>query len=147
VLALLDTATGQLAPLEPREEGRLSIYVCGPTVAGPPHLGHARFTLVWDAFRRYLTWSGVQVHFVSNITDIEDKIIARAAEEGRPTEEVAARYEALWWETMGTLGVERPDDIPHATAYVEDMVVAIAMGPGPARVAHRVRRDVSGPPR
>jgi cysteinyl-tRNA synthetase len=111
-----------VAPLEPREEGRLSVYVCGPTVAGPPHLGHARFTLVWDAVRRYLTWSGIQVHFVSNITDIEDKIIARAAEECRTTEEVAARYEALWWETMGTLGVERPDDIPHATAYVEDMV-------------------------
>ena len=121
MLALLDTATGQVAPLEPRDEGRLSIYVCGPTVAGPPHLGHARFTLVWDALRRYLTWSGLEVHFVSNVTDIEDKILARAAEEDTSAEEVAARYEALWWETMGALGVARPDDVPHATAYVDDM--------------------------
>jgi len=126
VLALLDTATGQVAPLEERDPGRLALYVCGPTVAGTPHLGHARFTLVWDTLRRYLTWRGTRVHFVSNITDIEDKIIARACEEERSTEEVAARYEALWWEVMDALGVLRPDDTPHATAYVPDMVELIA---------------------
>jgi cysteinyl-tRNA synthetase len=126
VLALLDTATGQVAPLEPRNEGHLSVYVCGPTVAGPPHLGHARFTLVWDVLRRYLTWSGLEVHFVSNVTDIEDKILARAAQEHTSTEEVAERYEALWWETMGALGVARPDDVPHATAYVDDMVKLVS---------------------
>ena len=95
MLALLDTATGQVAPLEPRSPGRLSVYLCGPTVSGPPHLGHGRVTIVWDTLRRYLTWSGLDVRFVSNVTDIEDKIIARAAEERRPTDEVAARYEAL----------------------------------------------------
>ena len=81
VLALLDTATGQVAPLEPRSPGRLSVYMCGPTVSGSPHLGHGRFSIVWDTLRRYLTWSGLEVQFVSNVTDIEDKIIARAAEE------------------------------------------------------------------
>ncbi|MGD0808683.1 MAG: cysteine--tRNA ligase, partial [Acidimicrobiales bacterium] len=81
MLALLDTATGQVAPLEPRSPGRLSVYLCGPTVSGPPHLGHGRVFVVWDTLRRYLTWSGLDVQFVSNVTDIEDKIIARAAEE------------------------------------------------------------------
>jgi len=122
VLALLDTATGQVAPLEPRSPGRLSVYLCGPTVSGPPHLGHGRVFVVWDTLRRYLTWSGLDVQFVSNVTDIEDKIIARAALEQRPTDEVAARYEAVWWQVMDALGVERPDATPHATAYVEDMV-------------------------
>ena len=122
MLALLDTATGQVAPLEPRSPGRLSVYLCGPTVSGPPHLGHGRVFVVWDTLRRYLTWSGLDVQFVSNVTDIEDKIIARAALEQRPTDEVAARYEAVWWQVMDALGVERPDATPHATAYVEDMV-------------------------
>jgi cysteinyl-tRNA synthetase len=89
-------------------------------------LGHARFNIVWDALRRYLKWSGLEVRFVSNVTDIEDKIIARAAEENSSTEEVAARYEALWFETMDALGVARPDDNPHATAYVAAMVALVA---------------------
>jgi cysteinyl-tRNA synthetase len=98
------------------------VYLCGPTVSGSPHLGHGRTTVIWDTLRRYLTWSGLDVRFVSNVTDIEDKIIARAAEEGSSTEEVAARYEALWWGTMAALNVGRPDAEPHATSYVGDMV-------------------------
>ena len=122
----MDTATGEVAPLEPRDAGRLAVYLCGPTVSGAPHLGHGRVTLVWDVFRRYLAWSGFEVRFVSNVTDIEDKIIAAAAGEGRRPEEVAARYEELWWETMDGLGVARPDADPHATAYVGEMVEFIA---------------------
>jgi cysteinyl-tRNA synthetase len=125
VIALLDTATGEVAPLEQRDPGRVSIYLCGPTVSGVFHLGHGRFSIVWDTLRRYLTWGGVDVRFVSNVTDIEDKIIARAAEEQRATEEVAARYEALWWELMDALNVRRPDFDPHATAYVDDMVALV----------------------
>jgi cysteinyl-tRNA synthetase len=126
VLALLDTATGEVAPLEPRDPGKLAVYLCGPTVSGVFHLGHGRVAIVWDTLRRYLEWSGLKVRFVSNITDIEDKIIARAAEEGSTTEEVAAHYEALWWELMDALGVQRPDVAPHATAYVAGMVELIA---------------------
>ncbi len=102
------------------------MYVCGPTVSGEPHLGHGRFTVVWDIFRRYLTWRGLDVRYVSNVTDIEDKIIARSAGEGRPAEEVAAHYEKVWWQTMDRLGVQRPTDTPHATSYVADMVALIA---------------------
>ncbi|MGP8204575.1 MAG: cysteine--tRNA ligase [Acidimicrobiales bacterium] len=126
MLALLDTATGRVAPLEPRDRGRLSVYLCGPTVSGSPHFGHGRVNVIWDTLRRYLTWSGLDVRFVSNVTDIEDKIIARAAQEHSSTVEVAARYEALWWDTMAALGVERPDATPHATAYVDGMVALVA---------------------
>ncbi len=125
VLRLHDTATGDLRPLEPRVAGQVSMYVCGPTVYGPPHLGHGRFALVFDVLRRYLTWSGFDVRYVSNITDIDDKIIVRAAEEGRSTAEVAATYEELWWEVMGALGVAPPTETPHATQYVEPMVALI----------------------
>ncbi len=100
----------------------MSVYLCGPTVSGSPHLGHGRSVLVWDILRRYLAWSGLDVQFVSNVTDIEDKIIARAAEEHTSTADVAARYEALWWRTMDALGVARPDQDPHATAYLEAMI-------------------------
>lgn len=122
----MDTATGEVAPLEPRDPGRLSVYLCGPTVYGPSHLGHGRVTLVWDVLRRYLRWSGLEVRFVSNITDIDDKIIAAATGGGFSTEEVAARYEEQWWRTMDGLGVERPDAGPHATAYVGEMVELVA---------------------
>ncbi len=126
MLRLYDTALGTVAPLELRSPGQFSMYVCGPTVSGEPHLGHGRFTVVWDVLRRYLTWSGLDVRYVSNVTDIEDKILARAASEGRSPEEVAAHYEKVWWQTMERLGVQRPTDTPHATDYVEPMVELIA---------------------
>lgn len=98
------------------------MYVCGPTVYDDPHLGHGRFALVWDVIRRYMEWSGLEVCFVSNVTDIDDKIINRAQEEGRTAEDVAAQYEKAWYEALDALGVRRPDHDPHATAYVEGMV-------------------------
>ena len=102
------------------------MYVCGPTVYDLPHLGHGRFTLVFDVMRRYLHFRGLDVTYVSNITDIDDKIIAKAAAEGRSEEAVAAEFEDRWWEAMDALGVLRPDHTPHATAYVGGMVAAIA---------------------
>ncbi len=126
MLRLHDTALGQASELGLREPGRVSMYVCGPTVYGPPHLGHGRFSLVFDVVRRHLEWSGLHVTYVSNITDIDDKIIARANEEGRPAADVAVEYEAVWYDAMGRLGVRRPDVDPHATAYVEQMVELVA---------------------
>ena len=125
MLRLYDTARQAVQPLRTRDEGRVAMYVCGPTVYEVPHLGHGRFSLVWDVARRWLTFSGLSVHYVSNITDVDDKIIAKAASEGVGEADVAARYEADWWVTMARLGVARPDDVPHATAYVDEMVAAI----------------------
>jgi cysteinyl-tRNA synthetase len=109
-----------------RRPGHLSIYLCGPTVYGPPHLGHGRATLVYDILRRYLTWTGVQVRLVSNITDIDDKIIDRANREDRPWQEITHKCEDVWFRAMSALGVERPTDVPHATEFVESMVDMIA---------------------
>ncbi len=101
------------------------MYVCGPTVDNLPHLGHGRFTLVWDVARRWFTFQGLSVHYVSNITDIDDKIIARAAAESRSEAEVVKQYEGEWWDAMAQLEVAEPDDIPHATDYVDDMIELI----------------------
>jgi cysteinyl-tRNA synthetase len=122
VIHLHDSATGSVVPLRTRREGEVSMYVCGPTVYGPPHLGHGRFSLVFDVLRRYLEWSGNRVVYVSNITDIDDKIIARSVEEGRPAADIAVECEAEWWDAMTALGVRRPDHDPHATAFVDRMV-------------------------
>jgi cysteinyl-tRNA synthetase len=126
VLNLYDTATKSVKPLAMREPGKVSIYLCGPTVYGPPHLGHGRATLVYDILSRYLSYTGLQVRLVSNITDIDDKIIDRAQREGRPWNEITDKCENVWFEAMGKLGVQRPDDVPHATEYVQQMVDMIA---------------------
>ena len=125
MLHLHDTATGTVRPLGLRTEGEVSMYVCGPTVDNLPHIGHGRMNLVFDILRRYLLFGGLSVQFVSNITDVDDKIIKRARDEGRTETEVAAEYEARWWEAMDGLGTLRPDEIPHATAYIDDMVELI----------------------
>ena len=125
MLQLFDTARGRVVPFETREPGKVSMYVCGPTVYGPPHLGHGRFSLVFDVLRRYLEWSGYEVDYVSNITDIDDHIIDRANAEGRPAEEIARKCETIWWKGMDGIGVKRPTHDPHATAYVEQMVELI----------------------
>ena len=126
MLRLHDTATGTVRPLEPRTAGEVSMYVCGPTVDDLPHLGHGRFTLVFDVLRRYLLFSGLDVHYVSNITDIDDKIIERAAREGRTESEVAASTRHAGGRPWTPSGVLRPDDAPHATAYVTRMVDLVA---------------------
>ncbi len=125
MLQLFDTAKGAVAPVQLREPGKVSMYVCGPTVYGPPHLGHGRFSLVFDVLRRYLAWSGLDVTYVSNITDIDDKIIQRAQDEDRDWRDITQRCETVWYRAMDALNVRRPDQDPHATAYVEHMVALI----------------------
>ncbi len=125
VLHLYDTATRSVRELALREPGKVSIYLCGPTVYGPPHLGHGRATLVYDILRRYLEWSGLEVRLVSNITDIEDKIIERALREDRPWKDITTKCEAVWWEAMDAVDFQRPSDTPHATDYVDEMVEMI----------------------
>ena len=124
-ICFTDTLTGKIAELRPREDGKVSIYACGPTVYDSPHIGHARTALTYDVIRRYLIWRGYEVHFVMNITDIDDKIINRAGEEGCTTGEIAETYEAVYLEQMDRLGIMRPDALPHATEYVSEMIAVI----------------------
>ena len=101
------------------------MYVCGPTVYDMPHIGHGRANLTFDILRRYLSFTGLRVHHVANVTDVDDNIIKRAAELGRTESDVAAEFEARWWESMDALGDLRPQEIPHATQYIEDMVALV----------------------
>jgi cysteinyl-tRNA synthetase len=126
MLRLFDTARGEVRELELREPGKVSMYVCGPTVYGPPHLGHGRMSLVFDVLRRYLEWSGYDVLFVSNITDVDDNIINRANREGIPWTEVAVHWERAYWEGMDAIGVKRPTIDPHASAFIDRMVELIS---------------------
>ncbi len=125
MIRLFDTAAGEVRELALREPGTVSMYVCGPTVYGPPHLGHGRFSLVFDVLRRYLEWTGLDVTYVSNITDIDDNILERAEAESRPWTDITERCEAVWWRAMDAIGVKRPTHDPHATAYVEKMVALV----------------------
>jgi cysteinyl-tRNA synthetase len=124
-MRIYDTLARAKVDLTTREPGKLSMYVCGPTVYDVPHVGHGRTAVAFDVIRRYLEWSGIEVTYVRNITDIEDKIIARAAREGTTEAEIAERYEALERDPLDRLGVLRPDHVPHATEYVQPMLELI----------------------
>ena len=126
MLRFTDSLTGKKVEFTPRDPGKASVYWCGPTVYDDPHLGHARSTLAFDVLVRYLRWSDYDVCAVSNITDIDDKIINRAAAEGGSEPEVAGRYEASFIGQMDRLNVAHPDLRPRATEYVGKMVEIIA---------------------
>jgi cysteinyl-tRNA synthetase len=126
VLRFYDTARRAVVDFTPRRQGAVSMYVCGPTPYDEPHLGHGRTTIVFDVIRRYLAWSGFEVSFVSNVTDVEDRIIERAAERGTTEPELAQEYEDIYWSQTDRLNVMRPDDIPHATAFINEMQKLIA---------------------
>lgn len=116
-----DTLTGHMVEFVPREPGKVSIYACGPTVYDVPHLGHARTALTYDIIARFLRWRGFEVTMVANITDIDDKIIQRAADEGTTEAQLAETYTQIYIDQMRQLGIADPDHRPHATEYVEQM--------------------------
>ena len=104
------------------EEGRISLYVCGITSYDYCHIGHARSALVFDMVVRYLRYRGYQVTFVRNFTDIDDKIIARAAEQEVDSRELAQRFINEFYTDMDALGVLRPDIEPKATEHINEMI-------------------------
>jgi len=101
------------------------MYACGPTVQAAPHVGHGRQAVVFDVIRSYLEWRGYRVRYVANVTDIEDKIIDAAAEEGISTEEVAARAAAAFFRAHELLGVRPPDGLCYATTHIPQMISLI----------------------
>jgi len=121
-MRLYDTLTATVSELDPVEPGRFGMYVCGPTVQDEPHFGHARAAIVPDALRRYLEWRGLDVCMVKNITDVDDKIIERAAREGRMAGEVADFFERRFDEQMTRLGVLPAHVNPRATGHITEMV-------------------------
>jgi cysteinyl-tRNA synthetase len=126
VVRIRDTLARELVELVPREPGHISMYVCGPTVYDVPHVGNWRTFVAFDAIRRYLQWAGFDVTYVSNVTDVEDRIIARAAEQGRSEPEVSGDFERAYFDLMQQLGIERADHHPRATEYIAQMIDLIA---------------------
>lgn len=120
-MLVYNTQTHKKEELVPIEEGKISMYVCGPTVYDQIHIGNARTFLAFDVIRRYLMYKGYQVTFVQNLTDVDDKIINRANEQGRTAAEVAEEYSAAFIEQMHRFGVLDPDIRPRATHEIEPM--------------------------
>ncbi|QNI70010.1 cysteine--tRNA ligase [Cyanobium sp. NS01] len=114
-LRLTNTLTRRVEAFEPLEPGKVSIYCCGVTVYDLCHLGHARSYIAWDVLRRYLIWSGYAVTFVQNYTDIDDKILGRAAAEGSSMEVVSERNIEAFRTDMARLNILPPDRMPRAT--------------------------------
>ena len=118
MLKIYNSLTRDKQEFVPIEAGKVRMYVCGMTVYDYCHLGHARVMVVFDVVRRWLRAIGLEVTYVRNITDIDDKIIKRAQENGEPIEALTARFIQAMDEDAAALGVEKPDHEPRATEYV-----------------------------
>ncbi|MFW3172870.1 cysteine--tRNA ligase [Geodermatophilus sp. CPCC 206100] len=125
-LRLYDTAARAVRDFTPLRAGQASVYVCGLTVQGPPHVGHVRSALAFDVLRRWLTASGSEVTYVRNVTDIDDKILAKAADAGVPWWAWAYTNELAVTRAYDVLGVLPPTYEPRATGHVPDMVALMA---------------------
>jgi cysteinyl-tRNA synthetase len=125
MIKLYDTRLRQKVDFEPIVPGKVSMYVCGPTVYNRIHIGNARTFISFDMIRRYLTWRGFDVTFVQNVTDVDDKIIKRANEEGRTAAEVAEEYTRLFIQDMRDAGVQDPTIRPKATEEIDTMIALV----------------------
>ena len=120
-----DTLSGELRPLEPRQDGNAGVYACGPTVYSRVHVGNARPFVVFMLLRRFLAAQGLDPTLVINVTDINDKIYDAAREAGVPSSEHAAEMTRLYFEDTGRLGLGRPDAEPLATETIPEIVALI----------------------
>ena len=125
MLKIYNTLTGTKDVFRPIEAGKVRIYVCGMTVYDYCHLGHARVMVIFDMVTRYLRASGYEVTYVRNITDIDDNIIRRAAENGETIQSLTRRFIDAMNEDADALGILRPDQEPRATEYIDEIIVMI----------------------
>src|SRR5918911_5150171 len=117
-----DTLSGELRELKPREDARVGIYACGPTVYGPVHVGNARPYVVFSLLKRFLEREGYEVTFVANVTDVNDKIYDAARERGIGSEELAREMTARYEFDTERLGLGRPDHEPKASETIPGIV-------------------------
>jgi len=121
-LRVYNTLSQEKEEFKPIEPGKVRMYVCGPTVYDESHVGHARSAVVFDVIYRYLKFRGYEVTYVRNYTDVDDKIIKRANEEGKPAKAIAEFYIADYDRDMESLGVEQPTVTPRVTEVMPDIV-------------------------
>jgi cysteinyl-tRNA synthetase len=125
MLRLFNTLSGRLEELRPMREGEVRIYYCGPTVWNYGHIGNFRSVVATDILVRYLRFKGYRVTHVMNITDVEDRIIAKSQEAGVSIDDYTAKYIDALWEDFDALGCVRPDVVPRATRHIPEMVALI----------------------
>ncbi len=125
MIKLTDTLTEKKVEFKPLEGKAVKMYVCGPTVYDHAHIGHARSAVVFDVIRRWFEYRGYKVIFVRNYTDIDDKIIKRAKEEGIPWYEVAEKYIASYEEDMKALNVKEPTYKPRVSEHIREIIEMI----------------------
>ncbi len=121
-MKLYNTLTKKKEEFVPLEEGKVKMYVCGPTVYNFIHIGNARPMIVFDTARRYLEYKGYEVNFVSNFTDVDDKIIKKSVEEGVPAEEISERYIKECKKDMADMNVKEATTHPQATQEIDGMI-------------------------
>ena len=120
-LKIYNSLTNKIEEFIPKNKNTVNMYVCGPTVYNYIHIGNARPVIFFDTFKKYLEFKGLTVNYASNITDVDDKIINKAIEEGVTEKEITDRYEKAYFEDVNRLGSEKPDFVPHATEYIPEM--------------------------
>ena len=125
-LQVYNTLSRKKEPFEPVAAGQVGIYLCGPTVYRPSHIGHAVGPIVFDTIKRYLVHKGFHVKLVINITDVDDKLIKEAVEQHLPMEELAERITASYFESLDALGVRSVDEFPRATGNMGRIIELIA---------------------
>ena len=124
-IKIYNTLTRQKEVLEPIEPGKVRMYMCGPTVYDYFHIGNSRPFILFDIFRRYLKYRGFEVKFVTNLTDVDDKIIKKASEENVSTDVVAEKYSTAFFEDTKRLGIQEADAYPKATENISDIIQLI----------------------
>ena len=124
-MRLYDTRTRAIRDFEPLQPGKVTMYVCGATVQSPPHVGHVRFAISFDLLRRWLLHQGNEVTYIRNVTDVEDKVLAKAALEKAPWWELAYRNERAFSEAYDILGCLPATLEPRATGHVPEIVALI----------------------
>ena len=125
-MRIYNTLTNQKEELRTIEDGRVRIYACGPTVYNLIHIGNARPLCVFDVLRRYLEWRGWDVRYIQNFTDIDDKIIRRANEEGVAFDVIAERYIEEYWKDAKGLNVKEATEHPKATENIDEIISIIS---------------------
>src|SRR6266403_4184189 len=125
MLRIHNTLSGKLEEFRPMVEGEAKFYYCGPTVWDYGHIGNFRSAIGADVLRRYLKFKGLRVTQAMNITDVDDRIIAKAQENGKPIDDYTAQYIEAFWEDFDALGCERPEVAPRATQHIPEMVSLI----------------------
>src|SRR5437870_1527675 len=121
-LRVYNTLTRQKEPFETVQPGKVGMYVCGPTVYKPAHIGHMVGPVIFDTVKRYLTYLGYEVNWIVNITDVDDKLIVRARELGTTVKDLAEKMTADYVACLKKLNVARIDRMPRATEHIPEMI-------------------------